>query len=491
MGSELMELKADAGKAQRQYDGAGLPEGGDLHMYPNYPLSDSFIQAVRTYAKDYRPAFFSETGMSSVFNVAEEAKHYEQYGYRTDLEDYVWIKSQADKLNKDWARLGLQHIYPYAEMMLKESQRCSAEDRRRIFDAIRSNPKLNGYSITGLLDHGWCGEGLWSLWRRFKPEIHDVVCDGWAPLRFCLFAKGHVYSGETFEIEAVLANEGVLKEGDYVAEFAITGKEGTVEWWSENFSITDDSFAVPVMKKQICLKQKSGKYSLIAYMKGASPLGNKLDFFVTDPKERSLSGSVSVCGIKETTADLLRLRGLQVKAFAGECDGVILAGEVKAEEITALQQAALHGARVLFLDSSVFFGENSENTRLLHLNEEICFRKNWEWLYHKESVMANKKVFKDLGHGLMDPKRFGQVITSQCIETALTPDDVICPAFYTGYYGYEGSYACVHNAFGVNCGSGKIYLTTFDMEGTLGTEPAAEVLLLNFTEYLLEDCTAG
>ena len=81
--------------------------GGDLHIYPDYPLKDSFIHYVRKYASGYRPAFFSETGMSSIFNVIEETKHYEQYGCREDLEDYLLIKSQADKLEQDWYRLGL------------------------------------------------------------------------------------------------------------------------------------------------------------------------------------------------------------------------------------------------------------------------------------------------------------------------------------------------------------------------------------------------
>ena len=231
MGSDLISTD----NSSEAYGNIGIDGGGDLHIYPEYPLNNYYINYVRNYAKGCRPAFFSESGMSSIFNVIEEAKHYEQYGCRNDLEDYVWIKSQAEKLENDWEKLGLKKVYPYAEMMLKESQRLSAEDRRRIFDIIRSNSQFNGYSLTGLLDHGWCGEGLWSLWRRFKPEVYDAVCDGWAPLRFCLFAKSHVYSGKEFEIEAVLANEGVLAEGTYTADFAIVGEEGPLEMWSENF----------------------------------------------------------------------------------------------------------------------------------------------------------------------------------------------------------------------------------------------------------------
>ena len=84
----------------------------------------------------------------------------------------------------------------------------------------------------------------------------------------------------------------------------------------------------------------------------------------------------------------------------------------------------------------------------------------------------------------MDPKRFGQVISMKCIETAINPDDVVCPAFYTGYYAYDGSYACVHNVLGVNCNKGRIYISTLGIEENLGKEPAADILLKNIVEYL-------
>ena len=238
------------------------------------------------------------------------------------------------------------------------------------------------------------------------------------------------------------------------------------------------------MKKMVSLNVKSGKYSLIAYMKGASPLGNKLDFFVTDLQEISGDADITVCGIQESTCKFLEEKGVRTQSFTGEAQGLILAGNVDAEEIVDLKKAAENGACVFFIDCQSFFGENSENVRLLDAADNINVKENPEWLYHKESVMANQKIFKGLGYGLMDQKRFGQVITKKCIEIQNVPDDVICPAFYTGYHGYEGSYGCVHNALGLNCGEGRIYLTTFDMEGNIGKEPAAERLLMNFVEYL-------
>ncbi len=458
-------------------------KSGDMHFYPSFPFNKGDFDYIRSYCRDYRPAFFSESGMGPLFNVTEEAKHYEQYGYRRDLEDYRWIKSQSEKLEEDWQRLGLEKVYPYPEMMLKESQRLSAEDRRRIFDAVRSNPKFNGYSLTGLLDHGWCGEGLWSLWRRFKPEVYDAVCDGWAPLRFCLFLKTHVFSTEEFETEAVLANENVLSCGTYTADFAITGESGTVMKWSETFDITDDSFSVPVMKKKITLDVPTGKYSLIAYMREASPMGNRLDFYVTDTADiPTTEATVAVCGVSDEMTELLKRQGADVRAYDNTDAKLILAGkDITSDDILSIRTAVRKGAKVLFADIRAF--DSEENKSALGI-DGIEFADMWNWLYHKEVVLSNREIFKGLGYGLADQKIMGTAINRRCIKFKGIPDDVICPAFYTGYHGVEGSYACVHDAVGLRFCDGMIYINAMDISGTLGTEPASSVLLMNYINYL-------
>ena len=465
-------------------DNVGFDNCGDLHIYPTYPFTDAYKNYLRNYAKDYLPAFFSESGMSGLLNVIEEAKHYEQHGFREDLEDYKWIKSQADKLECDWQRLNLKNIFPYPEMMLKESQRMSAFDRRRIFDIVRSNPKFNGYSITGLLDHGWCGEGLWSLWRRFKPEVYDTVCDGWAPLRFCLFTDTHVMRNREFEVEAVLANENVLKEGKYKAYFAVVSDFGTVKAWEKDFEITDDAFAIPVMKEKITLDVPGGKYSLIAYMDGASPLGNKLDFFVSDEKDIKLEADeISYIGIENGTKNYLESLGAELKKFEKSDKGVVIIGkEVSESEFDELIEAVENGAKLLFMDYRIF--EKEGYLKRLELADDIIMKKSWDWLYHKESVNAKPEIFKGLGFGLADQRIFGQVISMRGFETRKTPDEVISPAFYTGYHGYNGSYGLFYNALGFKKGEGTAYLNSFDIELNLDKEPAAKILLVNYLNYL-------
>ena len=222
---------------------------GDSHYYPLVPVSEESAQAFRDMGRTMPfPVFLSECGIGSNFHVIEEWKHFVQYGHREDLEDAAWLKMQTDAFTKDFYAMGLDALFPFPDALLKESQRINADERKRLFDIFRSNPRLAGYSLTGLLDHGMCGEGLWSYWRRWKPGMFDAVCDGFAPLRFSLFVTPCVYAGENFVVEAVLANEGVLKDGTYTADFAIEGQDGVVMSFTEGFSLCAEDFATPIMK---------------------------------------------------------------------------------------------------------------------------------------------------------------------------------------------------------------------------------------------------
>ena len=186
---------------------------------------------------------------------------YQQAGIPEDAEDFVLMRSMAERFSADWSRFSMETAYPDPEMLLERSQLSMARHRLFGFNLIRSNAKICGFNLTGMLDHAMTGEGLWRFWRDWKPGTFDAVCDGWAPVRWCLFAEpGHTYLGRPVTLEAVLANEDTLQAGTYPVQFSVLGPSGSVWQRDTNISIpeTDAPFAMPALKEEVVLHEQPG-----------------------------------------------------------------------------------------------------------------------------------------------------------------------------------------------------------------------------------------
>ena len=451
---------------------------GDFHTYPEVPMNETVLSALRTLGEGSKPVFLSEFGTGAAFDVIDEWRHFQQSGLRTDLEDADWVRAQSEALRRDWNRFGMESVWPDAEMMLRESQRLNADARYRDFNAIRSNPQLCGFSLTGLLDHGMCGEGLWTYWRRFKPAMFDAVSDGWAPLRFCLFLKPHFYAGEAVVFEAVLANDGILQPSVYTAELAVVGKNGTVASFCREFTVADNAFAVPVCKETLALDVPAGAYTFTAFLqKGGAPAGNMLRFYVTDPAETVPEvKSVCVRGVEDDTVRWLASRGVTAQDRVPDNGLLLVGGQLDESDFRRVLTAARNGATAVFLNAGLFLAQ-PELLQLTCIAEDIRMANRRDWLYHKECVMKPCAVFGAFGAGLVDFPRFGQTFPHPAIETQTTPDLTLCPAFYTGFHEFDGAYGAAHALCGFKHGAGMLVFNCFSIEGHLSTEPAAGLLL--------------
>ncbi len=458
----------------------------DNHFYALFPFRESDKQIYRGFGHRFLPVFISEFGHGAVFNVIDEIRHFDQYGARQDLEDYDWLKVQADAFTRDFARVKMDRTFAFPELVLRESQKNNALARREIFDVIRSNPRIAGYSLTGLLDHGWCGEGLWSYWRQWKPEMFDTVTEGWAPLRFCLFVSHNRYADQPLTVEAVLANDGVLKSGEYTARFAITENGAPVYTFTQRFTVDGDELAVPVVKRTD-IHLPAGEYELCAEIAEGAPRANRLSFSVKDRAALCADGcAVSCLGLGEDAKVLLRTAGVAVTDHKpGDTPAVLLVGMAEETAVADAIAAAERGARVFFYDRRSLESETS----LAHVQRVVPdagLQEGFDWLYHKELVLNDRTVFSGIGCGLARGQDFTKEWPHWELKTDTTPDYPICPAFETGSYRAGTlSYYLVHAMAGYNFGSGRVYLSTFEVLDNIGS-PTADRLLVNTVRHLCE-----
>ena len=472
---------------------------GDVHAYPRVPISARDEHLLRTLGrKAGRPVFYSEVGVGSLFDVIWLSRKFEELGSNPESPDVKMVLGMAKIFQTDLKRYGMEEEYAFPIDLMRESQLLHNRQRMVQLNIIRSNPYSCGYSITGLLDHSLCGEGLMTYMREWKPGMADTLQAGLAKLKWCLFMDAtHIYRGGEVTIEGVLANEDVLQERDYPIGIKITGKNGTV--YSEEMTLTVTAedrkyMSVPVFKKKITLDVPTGEYELRAeILEGAAAFDGRLKFHVTDAAELpECGGTAVVYGIGEKAAKLLKSRGVRTeclfKADAGKKHVVVLGdiAEEKKDEVWARVNELLAGGSRVFAASRYAFvkGEDYEHYLPMEnrpLNMGHLGKISSDWLYHKEYVAKRgSRYFEGLPTGMMDWDYYMHVISGHFFECGegQAPETAEAACFGTGIAvpdGYEGGM----NIGTYPVGKGALTVCSFHLLENIGVNPAADRLLLN------------
>lgn len=493
----------DGGRVAMKYpSGIG---SGDFHFYPTVPQTPEANELMRTLGQDSKPIFLSEYGIGSMMNVIHEARMYEQAGIRADAEDYVLMKSMADRLTADWARFGMEVVYPFPETLLRVSQAQMARHRLLGFNMIRSNPKFCGFNLTGMLDHGMTGEGIWRFWRDWKPGAFDAVQDGWAPVRWCLFVEPtHTYVGRPITLEAVLANEDTLRSGNYPAQFRAWGPGGVA--WERKADVRiptvtagqDGPLVVPVIKEEVALTGPAGAYQFVPEIQtGISPPETSWEFHLTDPASLPhLSSKITTWGVPVSVGSWLTSRGATVGLFTGTAPGnreLILVGDVSGESSVAewkeLAARMARGSTVVFLSPQAFKREKDGAARLPLAKKGRVYAFS-DMLYHKECVAKPHRVFEGLqGKGVLDMYYYGPMWPHYLFDGQDTPAEVIAAAFASGY-STPGGYASGVLLGSYKFGAGQFIVSSFPILEFIDKHPVADRLLLNLIQHGFYSVTA-
>lgn len=472
---------------------------GDAHAYPRVPHTAETIHFLRTLGHDTKRVFLSEYGIGSAVDLWRTVRHYERLGAE-HVEDAQFYRDKLERFLADWERWRMADTFCRPQDYFSESLRKMAGQRTLGLNAIRANPNLVGYSLTGTVDQGMTGEGLFTTFRELKPGTVDALFDGLAPLRWCLFAEPlNVYRGARVRLEAVLANEDALAPGAYPARLQVLGPDNSLAF-SHALTVTipprsassEPPLALSVFCQDVPIDGPSGKYRFVAtFEHGAAATGGEAEFYLADPAEMPLvENEVVLWGEDAELAAWLAQRGIRVRPFdpaAPSAREVILVSRTPAAPGDAaafreLVTCIARGATAVFLSPEVF-RKGGDPLGWLPLVNKGALTTITGWLYLKDEWAKEHPIFDGLpAGGMMDYTFYREIIPDAVWSGQDSPAEAVAGAIKASQDYSSGLLVAVYEL-----GAGRFILNTLLIRENLGRHPAAERLLRNMLRYAARD----
>ncbi len=470
----------------------------DRHPYQRVPHTADIIRYLRTMpGAAGTPLFISEYGIGSACDLLRLVRLYEQVG-KPEAEDARLYRTFRDQFLVDWERWKMAEAFDRPEDFFAQSNARMAGQRLLGLNAIRSNPSVVGYSLTGTLDQGMTAEGLWTTFRELKPGTADAMFDGFAPLRWCLFVEPvNIYRNTPVHLEAVLANEDVLAAGEYPVLLQVVGQQQN-RIYEKSITVTvpgsatgtnpEPPFAIPVFSETVKLDGPAGKYRFTAtFQRGAAAAGEAVEFYIDDPATMpKVETPVTVWGEDQGLSQWLADHQIPSRPFSPTDSGmravILICGKAPepggADAFRPLLERIERGSTAVFLCPEVF-SDGKSNVALLPLKNKGSLVGLPAWLYHKEEWCKSHPIFEGLpSPGLMDYTFYREIIPDNVFSGQDPPLEAVAGGINASIGYSSGLMVAVHRL-----GEGRFILNTLQIRQNLGTHPAAERLLRNMLRY--------
>ena len=467
----------------------GATEGGDVHYYPNLPYASEAAARIGSLG-GRRAAFLSEAGAGSASNIIRAFTLYQQ----TTRGAYDRLKTNAGQqqaaLEALWPDSGLSSLYPLPEDLIFASERLSSAGRGLLFDYIRANPQINGYSLTMGLDAAYRGEGVLEPTGEYKAGMFSALIDGWNDTRLCLtVSRPLLYRSEKLSVRLSLSDLGALPAGSYPVTLRLCGEQGTV--WEQSLSAEvrrsgsgDPIFATSVFHGEIDLSGlPAGKYRLGAYLTGLGRGAVKTVTVMAREDLPALSGTVYQKSMPEEAIALLEGQGLTVLPFDGKhiVPGslVLLGGKnLNDTDREALWESVREsGTRVAVVNLKAL---GDWGYLKLPTEDAVAEKKMENWLYHYDTAILPCVLTEGLESGLMDPNVWGDLWPTTGLPLTTAVQTPALQSFFIGVTGGKGDGTLDHlyPMAAVRYGEGEILVHTLPLLDHIGN-PVADRLLCN------------
>jgi len=266
--------------------------------------------------------YFSELGYGSLPELEDNNRRFAESGNPL-APPTIYHRRLADDHRKVLKESGFDEVFPTLKSFCLDQQQIHGQANRRMIEAVRCNPNVEGYCIHALTAGNWIiGAGLLDLFRNPKTDAYELTKAANQPR--ILSVRTHprnVYAKRGMTLEITGVNE--LAPLDGTLSVKIIAADGTVVL-TKSLDARLATCITPLFKEKLDTSQFSGGYTAVAtFSKDENSPGiiRELDFDVFAPKDLAPPRKpFAVLDIEESLKSFLRDQGVDFSEFGEQTD---------------------------------------------------------------------------------------------------------------------------------------------------------------------------
>lgn len=263
-------------------------------------------------------SYVSELGYGSLPEMTENIQRFEQDGNPL-TPAYRYHKRLHEGQKKILQESGFAELYPDMKQYYLDQQQIHGSANKRMIEAVRANPAVDGYCIHALAAGDWImGAGLIDLWRQPKSYAYEgTKAANQAQIVSIRVHPRNIYAEKGGQFEIIGIND--LESETVQLQIELTNSKGKVVFRSSN-KIEWQAGVSILLQDNLDTKSWNGNYTVkvrVNSLEGKLLTTNSYAFDVFKAKTlRFPQVEVAIFGEQEKLQSFLEGRKLRVTKFA-------------------------------------------------------------------------------------------------------------------------------------------------------------------------------
>jgi beta-galactosidase len=445
--------------------------------------------------------FFSELGYGSLPDLVDNNERFAEIG-NAIAPPTVYHRRLADQHLKALQESGFDKIYPDLQMFCLDQQQIHGTANRRMIEAVRCNPRVQGYCIHALTAGDWIlGAGLLDLFRNPKTYAYEGTKAANQPRILSIQVRPrNVYADQETKLEITGVNEMDATQGNLKIE--VVASDGSVVF-TKTISASLAPGITQLFSEQFDAGALEGTYTVNAVMSDDdSPLAESTHTFdVFTAQQLAIPQKpIAVLDPNNSLKPFLTHSGIAFVDFDADTDPSLPVFVSRTEASTARQKKLFvelaefirAGGTAVYLQASgpeVLWGKAGKSSSLLPVSARTK-RAMGHWACFPRLV-NNHPLFDGLPTNCM----MGSIYENVWAQSTLLDVGGETIAGTIGYDWFPDFDLSKRHYYGpgdtwwgadlaiVPLGSGRCIASQLRLVENLGKDPVADKILYNLIEF--------